>query len=54
MPSFISAVGRAAGIAPLVQDRVLFPDIRAAVRLVRGGELLRAARAATGVIEGRG
>jgi histidine ammonia-lyase len=45
---------RAAGIAPLVQDRVLFPDIRAAVRLVRGGELLRAARAATGVIEGRG
>jgi histidine ammonia-lyase len=37
---------RAAGIAPLVQDRVLYPDIRRAVRLVRSGSLLRAARAA--------
>ena len=31
----------------LTQDRVLYPDIRKAVRLVRSGSLLRAARAAT-------
>jgi len=38
---------RAAGIAVLTQDRVLYPEIRKAIRLVRSGELLRAARAAT-------
>jgi histidine ammonia-lyase len=38
---------RSAGIAVLTQDRVLYPDIRKAIRLVRSGELLRAARAAT-------
>jgi histidine ammonia-lyase len=37
---------RAVGIAVLTQDRVLYPDIRKAIRLVRGGSLVRAARAA--------
>ena len=31
---------RAAGIAPLTQDRVLYPDIRKAVGLIRSGRLL--------------
>ena len=35
---------RAAGVAPLTQDRVLFPDIRRVVTLLRNGELLKAAR----------
>jgi histidine ammonia-lyase len=38
---------RAAGIAVLTQDRVLYPDIRRAIYLLRSGKLLRAARAAT-------
>jgi histidine ammonia-lyase len=38
---------RASGIARLTQDRVLYPDIRKAARLLRSGALLRAARAAT-------
>ncbi len=38
---------RAAGIAVLTQDRVLYPDIRKAVLLVRDGTLLRVARSAT-------
>jgi histidine ammonia-lyase len=37
---------RAAGIDVLTQDRVLYPDIRKAIRLVRTGSLLRAARVA--------
>ncbi len=32
---------RAAGIAPVTQDRVLFPDIRKAVALIRSGVLMR-------------
>jgi histidine ammonia-lyase len=39
---------RSAGIPMLIQDRVLFPDIRKTVQLLRGGDLLRAARRATG------
>jgi histidine ammonia-lyase len=39
---------RAAGIAALTQDRVLYPDIRKAARLVRSGELVSTARAAAG------
>src|SRR5579871_2322016 len=39
---------RSAGIAPLTQDRVLYPDIQKAIRLVRSGDLVRAARQATG------
>ena len=35
---------RDAGIAVLIQDRVLYPDIRRAVQLVRDGALVRAAR----------
>ncbi len=35
---------REAGIEPLTRDRVLQPDIRRAVRLLRGGELIKAAR----------
>ncbi len=35
------------GILPLLQDRVLFPDIRTALRLLRTGDLLHAARAAS-------
>ena len=38
---------RATGIAVLTQDRVLYPDIRKAFRLVRGGAMVRAAREAT-------
>jgi histidine ammonia-lyase len=38
---------RTAGVAPLTQDRVLFPDIRRAVSLLRRGELVAAARRAT-------
>jgi histidine ammonia-lyase len=37
---------RAAGIAALRQDRVLYPDIRNAIRLVRSGALVRSARQA--------
>jgi histidine ammonia-lyase len=37
---------RGSGVAALHQDRVLYPDIRLAVRLLRSGELLRAARRA--------
>jgi histidine ammonia-lyase len=37
---------RAAGILPLTQDRVLYPDIRKALELVRSGALVSAARAA--------
>jgi len=39
---------RAAGILPLTQDRVLYPDIRKALGLVRSGALVRAAREAAG------
>jgi len=38
---------RESGISPLTQDRVLFPDIRTVLRLLRKGDLLRAARAAS-------
>jgi histidine ammonia-lyase len=38
---------RSAGVAILAQDRVLYPDIRLAVRLLRSGTLLHAAREAT-------
>jgi histidine ammonia-lyase len=41
---------RAAGIAELKQDRVLYPDIRKAVQLVRRGSLVRAAREAVGEV----
>jgi histidine ammonia-lyase len=41
---------RSAGIAVLMQDRVLFPDIRKALQLVRSGSLVRAAREATGEV----
>jgi histidine ammonia-lyase len=37
---------RGAGIAPLTRDRVLYPDIRRAELLLRGGTLVAAARAA--------
>lgn len=37
---------RAAGIQPLTQDRVLYPEIRKALELVRSGTLVRAAREA--------
>jgi histidine ammonia-lyase len=37
---------RAAGILPLTQDRVLYPDIRKALELVRSGALVSAAREA--------
>jgi histidine ammonia-lyase len=39
---------RSAGVGMLTRDRVLYPDIRKAVQLVRSGCLLRAAREATG------
>jgi histidine ammonia-lyase len=39
---------RAAGIAVLTHDRVLYPDIRTAIRLLRSGSLVSAARAAVG------
>ena len=38
---------RDAGVAVLTQDRVLYPDIRKAIRLVRSGALVRAACEAT-------
>jgi histidine ammonia-lyase len=38
---------RSAGITVLTQDRVLYPDIRLAVRLLRSGALVGAARDAT-------
>jgi histidine ammonia-lyase len=38
---------RSGGIAVLTQDRVLYPDIRKALQLVRSGSLVRAAREAT-------
>jgi histidine ammonia-lyase len=40
-------VMRSAGVAVLTQDRVLYPDVRRAVRLLRSGSLVRAARDAT-------
>jgi histidine ammonia-lyase len=39
---------RSSGIAVLTQDRVLYPDIRKAIHLVRSGSLVRAAREAAG------
>jgi histidine ammonia-lyase len=39
---------RSAGIAVLTQDRVLYPDIRKAIHLVRSGSLVRVAREASG------
>jgi histidine ammonia-lyase len=42
---------REAGIAPLTHDRVLFPDIRKVVGLVRRGELLKAAATRPGLSE---
>jgi histidine ammonia-lyase len=41
---------RSAGITMLTQDRVLYPDIRTALRLLRNGSLVRAAREATGEV----
>jgi histidine ammonia-lyase len=41
---------RDAGIAMLKQDRVLYPDIRKAVHLVRSGSLVRAARGGAGEV----
>jgi histidine ammonia-lyase len=41
---------RAAGVAVLTQDRVLYPDIRKAIHLVRSGSLVRAAREAAGEV----
>jgi histidine ammonia-lyase len=38
---------RATGISMLTQDRVMFPDIRKALHLVRTGELVRVAQQAT-------
>jgi histidine ammonia-lyase len=38
---------RSAGIPPLTQDRVLYPDIRKALELVRSGALVRVAREAS-------
>jgi len=38
---------RDAGIPPLTQDRVLYPDIRKALGLVRSGALVKAAREAS-------
>jgi histidine ammonia-lyase len=42
---------RAAGIAVLTQDRVLYPDIRKAIHLVRSGSLVRVAREAAGEVD---
>ena len=39
---------RQAGIDQLKQDRVLYPDIRTAIRLVRNAQLVQAAQQATG------
>jgi histidine ammonia-lyase len=41
---------RSSGIAVLTQDRVLYPDIRKAIYLVRSGSLLHAAREAAGEV----
>jgi histidine ammonia-lyase len=41
---------RDAGVEVLTQDRVLYPDIRKAVQLLRGGSLVRAARDAAGEV----
>jgi histidine ammonia-lyase len=41
---------RGAGIAPVTQDRVLYPDIRKAIHLLRSGSLVRAAREAVGEV----
>src|SRR5262249_168638 len=41
---------RSAGIAVLTQDRVLYPDIRRAVRLLRSGSLVGAAWEAVGEV----
>jgi histidine ammonia-lyase len=41
---------RSAGIAVLTQDRVLYPDIRKALYLVRSGTLVHAAREAAGEV----
>src|SRR5262249_18968492 len=41
---------RSAGIAVLTQDRVLYPDIRKAVQLLRGRSLIHAAREAAGEV----
>jgi histidine ammonia-lyase len=41
---------RDAGIEVLTQDRVLYPDVRKAIQLVRSGALLRAAREASGEV----
>ena len=38
---------REAGILPLIQDRVLYKDIRKVIQLVRSGLLVQAAREAT-------
>jgi hypothetical protein len=38
---------RDAGIEELTQDRVLYPDIRASLQLVRSGALVEAAQQAT-------
>ena len=38
---------RAAGIDMLTQDRVLYPDIRKVLQLVRSGALVQAAKQAT-------
>lgn len=42
-----------AGIAPLTRDRVLYPEIRTALRLLRSGELLRVANGAAGLAPDR-
>ncbi|MGB0848790.1 MAG: aromatic amino acid lyase, partial [Thiolinea sp.] len=39
-----SACMQAAGISMLTQDRVLYPDIRKALKLVKSGELVKVAR----------
>jgi hypothetical protein len=41
---------RAVGSAVLTQERVLSPDIRKGVHLVRSGSMVRAARAATSAV----
>jgi histidine ammonia-lyase len=46
----VCGVLRSAGIAVLTQDRVLYPDIRKALHLVRSGSLVCAAREATGEV----
>jgi histidine ammonia-lyase len=41
---------RASGIDMLKQDRVLYPDIRKVMQLLRSGALIKAARAATSTV----